>query len=160
VRQAKQDSEQRRERAQYLENKAEEMKEEYEERLARIKEEEERTGADIGLKIQDQLEEVESAADDLYDDVRFQRKSLAKRARAIRDELREVLDRTEDLVAGREPEMPLQPGDEVYVAKVHKWGTVDRLDEKRGRATVSAGGMQLKVDIDDLVRWGNEIEGK
>ncbi len=160
VRQAKQDSEQRRERAQYLENKAEELKEEYEKRLARIKEEEERTGADIGLKIQDQLEEVESAADDLYDDVRFQRKSLAKRARAIRDELREVLDRTEDLVAGREPEMPLQPGDEVYVAKVHKWGTVDRLDEKRGRATVSAGGMQLKVDIDDLVRWGNEIEGK
>lgn len=160
VRQAKKDSEQRRKRARYLEEEAEELKEEYEERLARIKEEEERTGADIGLKIQDKLEDIEAVADELYDDVRFRRKSLAKKLKEIRDGLREVLGRTEDLVAGREPEMPLQPGDEVYVAKVHKWGEVQRVDENRGRATVNAGKMQMEVDLDDLVRWGDEIPGK
>lgn len=160
VRQAKRDSEQRKRRARYLENQAEELKQEYEERLARIKEEEERTGADVGLKIQDQLEEVEKKVDEVYDDVRFSRKSLARKMKEIRDGLREVLGRTEDLVAGREPDIPLQPGDEVYVAKVHKWGEIKRVDENKGRATVNAGRMQMEVDLEDLVRWGDEIGSK
>ncbi|MFW5915701.1 MAG: endonuclease MutS2 [Planctomycetota bacterium] len=160
VRQAKKDSEKRRRRAKTLEQHAQKLKAEYEEKLERIKEEEERTGADIGLKIKEDLEKLEQTAAELHDELRFSRKKLARTTEEIRNGLRDVLDRTEELVQGRETEMPLKPGDEVYVAKVHKWGTIERIDDNRGRATVNANNMQMEVDLEDLVRWGNKIDNK
>ncbi|MFP4028966.1 MAG: endonuclease MutS2 [Candidatus Brocadiia bacterium] len=158
VRQATRDSEERRRRVQYLETKAQELKQEYEERLKRIKEEEQRTGADYGLKLKDQLEGLETKCRELYDDVRFSHKKIARSVRNIRDGLRNILDRTQRLLEGREIERRLQPGDEVYVAKIHKWGKIVRVDENKARATVDAGRKTLNVALEDLTPWGEEID--
>jgi DNA mismatch repair protein MutS2 len=160
VRQATRDTEKRRKRVQYLEEQAEELKVEYEERLARIKEEEERTGADIGLKMHEELQELKETAQQVHDRIQFTHKSIAKKVLGIHKGLQELIDRTQDLLDGREPERKLQAGDEVYVSKVHKWGEIERVDHKKGRAKVRAGKIQLEVEMDELTPWGEKIEGK
>ncbi len=71
------------------------------------------------------------------------------------------LDRNIDtlLVEGRDVQRPLRKGDEVYVPKIHKWGTIERVDEDKGTALVSCEGMRVKVDLEDLVPWGAKMEG-
>jgi DNA mismatch repair protein MutS2 len=156
VRQASLDSEERRRRTQYLESEAEKLRQEYEERLRRIKHEEERTGADIGLKMKSELEALERAASLLHDDVRFSHKALARKVRQIRDGLRHALGRTEEIVEGHAPRRPVQSGDEVYIAKIHKWGQVLRVDEGRDRAMVVVAGRQMDVALEDLTPWGSD----
>ncbi len=155
VQQASEDTEKRRRRVQWLEEEARRLKKEYEGRLERIREEEERTGANVGLKMKEDLEGLHRQAWRLHDEVRFSHKSLARKVRQIRDGLRQALERTEDLLAGRRIPRPIQPGDEVYVSKVHKWGVVTRVDEGRGRALVEVGEMQMEAALDDLVPWGS-----
>ena len=156
---AAKDAEQRRKRAQYMESEAEKLKTDYEERLARVKEEEERTGADAGLRVRDDLTRLEEMAARLHDDVRFSHKTLAGKVREIRDGLKAALGRTQKLLDGHRIERQYAPGDEVYVAKMHKWGTVERVDESRARATVSVGGMKMEIDLEGLVPWGTDMGG-
>jgi len=156
VRQAARDAEERRRRAEHLELEAEKMKGEYEQALRRIRDEEDRTGANIGLKNKADLEKLLAAAAELYDDLRFTHKPVAQKVRTLRDGMKAMLQRTEQLVAGRAPERPIEPGDEVYVTKVHKWGEVQRVDAGRGRATVQVAGMLMDVPLDELVPWGSE----
>ena len=151
------DAEQRRKRAQWLESEAEKLKAEYEEALSRLKDEEERTGADVGMKIRDDLERLSRSAAGLYDEVRFSHKAYARKVREVRDGLRAVLERTEKLVEGHAPPRPIQAGDEVYVVRVHKWGKVERVDPQHARALVSVGGMQMQVGLDGLVPWGSDM---
>jgi len=158
VQQATEDSERRRRRVRWLEEEAERLRDEYRERLRRVKDEQERTGANIGLKIRQDLESLQKEAARLYDEVRFSHKSLARKVREIRDGLQRALERTEELLAGRELPRPIQSGDEVYVTKVHKWGRVERVDEPRRRALVTVGDMQMEVSLADLVPWGATTE--
>ncbi len=159
VHQATRDAEERRRRAQWLESEAEKLREQYERTLRRLKEEEQRTGADIGLKMKKDLERLAREANRLYDEVRFGHKSFARRVRDIRDGLRAALEGTEKLLAGHHPGRPIEPGDEVYVVKVHKWGEVLRVDGVRRRAMVQVGEMQMEVALDALVPWGSEMKG-
>ena len=148
------DAETRRQRAQWIEAEAEKLKAHYEGTLRRIREQEERTGADIGLKIRDDVTRLAAEANRLYDDVRFSHKPLARKMREVRDGLRAVLQRTEQLLDKRTPDRPIQPGDEVYIVKVHKWGRVDSVDAVHKRALVTVGNMQMEVDLSELVPWG------
>jgi DNA mismatch repair protein MutS2 len=157
VKLVREDAEQRRDRLQYLERAAERLKAQYEEAVARLKAEEDRRGADLGLKIRDQLEEVTSEAGRLYDDMRYSHKSLSRRVRAVRDDLQACLDLVEDLLKGHKIDRPLKPGDEVYVIKVHRWGTVERVDRKRERVRVRVGDAQMEVAPEDLQAWGEDV---
>jgi DNA mismatch repair protein MutS2 len=157
VRLVREDAEQRRDRVQYLEREAERLKAQYEEAVARLKAEEERRGADLGLKIRDQLEEVASEAARLYDDMRYSHKSLSRRVRDVRDGLQACIETVEDLLKGHKIDRPLRPGDEVYVIKVHKWGTVERVDRRRERVKVRIGDAQIEVAPEDLQAWGEDV---
>jgi len=154
---AKRDAEARRLRAQYLETAAEKLKAEYDEKLSRIRNEEERTGADAGMRVHDDLQGLLEAASKLCEEMRFTQKPHARKVREIRDGLRVALERTEKLLAGHRIKRPLRPGDEVYVVKVHRWGTVERVDQDRGRAQVNVGGMKMEIDLEDLVPWGTDM---
>ncbi len=157
VRMARQDAEKRRERMRYLEQEAEKMKEQYQEVLTRLQAEEDRRGADIGFQIRDTLQELLDEADNIYEDVRNLHRSLANRIREFRDGLQECLHDIQQLLAGHRLERPLKEGDEVYVIKLHKWGTVERVDERRGRAQVRVGPAQIDVEIEGLQPWGEEV---
>jgi dsDNA-specific endonuclease/ATPase MutS2 len=151
---AREDAEERRDRMEYLEKEAARLKEEYEEALARLKAEEERKGADIGLKIRGKLQNVLQDAEKLHDALRHTHKSVAKRVRSVLNGIRGCLNDLEALLEGHEPERELEAGDEVYVIKLHKWGTVRRVDKKNGRLAVDVGGMQVDVSEDDIQPWG------
>ncbi len=155
---ARADAEERRERMQYLEDQAEKLKEEYEEVLARLKAEDERRGAAIGLQLRDSLEDLHSRADALHKDIRNLHSNLAGRAAGLRDGLQKCLDDIEKLLAGHDLEKPLEEGDEVYVTKLHKWGTVERVDERKGRAQVRVGATRIDIETDKLQRWGEDVE--
>jgi DNA mismatch repair protein MutS2 len=155
---AREDAEERRERMQYLEGQAEKLKEQYEEVLARLQREEDRRGADLGLQIRDTLQELLQQADALHEDVRNVHRSLGQRVRAFRDGLQECLDDISELLKGHSLERPLHKGDEVYVVKLHKWGTVERVDERRGRAQVRVGQTQIDVELDELQPWGEGVQ--
>jgi DNA mismatch repair protein MutS2 len=155
VQRTRQDSEERGRRARRLEQEAARLKEEHDSRLQRIKEQEDHISASVGLQIQADLEALLAEAGELYEEVRFSHKTLAPRIRGIRDAIRTSLERTETVLEGREPARPLQAGDEVYVRKVHRWGEISRVDQERGRALVQVGGMQMEVDLEELVPWGS-----
>jgi len=159
VRQASKDAEGRRERARWIEAEADKLKEQYEQALRRLKDEEERRGAGIGLKMKDDLERLAKAADGIYEEVRFSNKSLARRLREVRDGLRAALDRTSDLLAGRAPERAMAPGDRVYVVKMQKWGEVVRVHKARKRATVRIGELEIEMGTDELLPWGSDFSG-
>jgi len=159
VRQASKDAEGRRERARWIEAEAARLKEQYEQALHRLKDEEERTGAGIGLRMKDDLERLAKVADAIHEEVRFTHKSLAHRLREVRDGLRAALDRTADLLAGHAPERPLAPGDPVYVVKMHKWGEVVRVHKARRRATVRIGELEIEMGMDELLPWGSDFNG-
>lgn len=159
VRQASKDAEGRRERARWIEAEAARLKEQYEQALHRLKDEEERTGAGIGLRMKDDLERLAKVADAIHEEVRFTHKSLAHRLREVRDGLRAALDRTADLLAGHAPERPLAPGDPVYVVKMHKWGQVVRVHKARRRATVRIGELEIEMGMDELLPWGSDFNG-
>jgi DNA mismatch repair protein MutS2 len=158
VKVARQDAEERRSRMEYLEGKAAELKEEYEYTLARLKAEEERQGADFGLKMRDALEEMHRQAGGLYEELRHSHRSAADRVRRVRDGLQEMLEDICALLKGHRLERRLEAGDEVYVTRIHKWGTVERVDEDRQRATVRVGNAQVEVDVEDLEPWGEHIQ--
>ena len=157
---ARADAEMRKQRAYGLQSEAETLKREYEETLARIKEEEDKISADLGLRIKDRIEELSRLAGELHEDVRFSHKKVAQRVRRMRDELPEVLKTIESLLRGHRPERPVQAGDEVYVVKVRRWGEVLRVDPRRQKAMVRVGGAEMEVDLDDLVPWGTRIESR
>ncbi len=157
VRLAREDAEERRERMHYLEQQAEKVKGEYEELLARLQAEEDRRGADIGFQIRDALREMLAEVDGLQEDLGPVHKSLAKRAQAVREGLQRCLDDITQLLKGHSLERPLEEGDEVYVIKLHKWGTVRRVDERRGRAVVNVGNTRIDVELDDLQPWGEHV---
>jgi DNA mismatch repair protein MutS2 len=157
VRLVREDAEQRRDRVQYLEEEAERLKAQYEEAVARLKAEEERRGADLGLKIRDRLEEVAAEAARLYDDMRYSHKSLSRRVRDVRDGVQACIETVTDLLKGHKIDRPLKPGDEVYVIKVHKWGTVERVDRRRERVRVRVGDAQMEVAPEDLQAWGEDV---
>ena len=158
VSQAARDAEQRRERARWLESDAARLKEEYEDALRGLKEAEERTGADVGLKMKGDLERLAESAEAIYEEVRFSHKSLARRVRDVRDGLRAMLERTSDIISGRQPERPLAPGDQVYVVKLQKWAEIVRVNKLRKRATVRTGELEIEVALDDLVPWGTGFD--
>ncbi len=155
---ARADAEQRRERMQYLEEQAQKLKNEYEEVVARLKAEDERRGASIGMQLRDALEELHRQAEVLCEDSRHVHSSLAGRAGKLRDGLRECLDDIGKLLEGHDLKRPLQEGDEVYVTRLHKWGTVQRVDERRGRAQVRVGAARIDVEVDELQPWGEDVE--
>jgi DNA mismatch repair protein MutS2 len=157
IRLARQDAEERRDRTQYLEQQAEKLKAEYEATLTRLKAEEERRGADIGLQMRESLDKLYQEADRLYEDTRHSHKSLAKRLRGVRDGVAECLEHVASLLRGHRLERPLQPGDEVYVIKIHKWGTVERVDRQTQRVRVRVGDAQVEVTAEDLQPWADNV---
>lgn len=157
VRTAREEAEQRRERMRYLERQAEQLKEQYEETLERLQAAEDRQTAEMGLRMRDKLEEMHQQAEKLAENLRYTAgKTVNRRARDLRDGLKQCLADIEDLLAGHRPERELQAGDEVYVIKVHKWGEVERVDQGRGRARVRVGNMQMDVPMDELQAWGED----
>ncbi len=156
VQKAREEAEERRDRMQYLEDQAEKLKEQYEDVLARLQAEEDRRGADIGFQMRDELERMAQEADRLQQDMGTVHKAWAQRVRSLRDGLRKCLQNIETLLAGHDLERPLEEGDEVYVIKLHKWGTVERVDEGRGRARVKVGNMSVDVELDELQPWGEQ----
>ena len=74
--------------------------------------------------------------------------------RAVRDGLRKCLEDLSHVLDGHRLERKLQPGDEVYVVKMHKWGTVSRMVQKGQRALVNIGNAEIEVDVGDLQPWG------
>ncbi len=157
VRVAREDAEQRRDRMQYLEEQAMKLKAEYEEVLARLKAEQDKQNADVALKIRDRLREVRESTASLYRDVRHARRALARRVRDLRDELDGCLRDLDQLLKGHEIQRPLQEGDEVYVIRLHKWGTIERVNREGDRAKVRVGNVQIEVDVDELQPWGDAV---
>jgi DNA mismatch repair protein MutS2 len=154
---AREDAEQRRDRLRFLEQEAARLKGQYEEMLLRLKAEEERRGADVGLKFRRELEALRDQADSLHQELRHSYGGAAKRARAIRTGLDECLQRLSALLDGHSLERPLKPGDEVYVIKIHKWGTVKRAGRKGRRVQVLVGEREIEVDADELQPWGHDV---
>jgi DNA mismatch repair protein MutS2 len=144
VRLVRQEAEERRDRMQYLEQQAAELREQYEQTLTRLKAQEDKEAAEIGLQMRDSLEALHKEADRLHDDLRHSHKSVAKRVRAVRDGLAECIGKVSALLKGHRPPRPLQPGDEVYVIKIHKWGTVERVGRRGERVKVRVGNAQIE----------------
>jgi len=157
IRLAREDAEERLQRTQYLEQEAERLKKEYEETLARLKAEEARRGADFGMQLRDSLAQLHEEADRLYEDTRNSYKSLARRIRGVRDGLAECLEKVSSLLGGHRLQRPLQTGDEVYVVKLHRWGTVERVDRQGERARVRVGDSQIEIAVEELQPWGEGI---
>ena len=157
VRLTSEETEKRRKRARRLEDQAEQAKEQYEQALSELKARQDKLLADVGLDVSDELQRLADAAAALHEQVRFSHKPLAREVREVRDGLRSVLKRTQEVIEGRAIPRPLQPGDEVYVLKVHKWGKVQRVDSAEGRALVSVGSVQLDVELKELVPWGSDM---
>jgi DNA mismatch repair protein MutS2 len=157
IRLAREDAEQRRERTHYLEQEAEKLKADYEETLARLKAEEERRGADFGLQMRDSLTGLHAEAERLYEDTRHSHRGLAKRIRVVRDGLADGLQKLSALLGGHRLERPLQAGDEVYVVRLHKWGTVERVDRQSQRVRVRIGEAQVEVAEEDVQPWGGNV---
>jgi DNA mismatch repair protein MutS2 len=157
VRLVREDVEQRRDRVQYLEQEAERLKGQYEEAVARLKAEEDRRGADLGLKMRERLQGLAADAERLYEDMRYSHKSLARRVRQVRNGLRGCLDDLDSLLKGHKIERPLKPGDEVYVMKVHKWGTIEKVDRRRERVKVRVGNAQMELPVEDVQPWGEDV---
>jgi DNA mismatch repair protein MutS2 len=157
IRLAREDAEERRERMQYLEQQAGELKTEYEQTLARLKAEEARRDAGFGLKMRDDLEALQAEAERLYEDLRHSHRSVAKRVREVRDGLSACLEELERLLEGHRPKRALQPGDEVYVTRMHRWGTVEHIGRDGERARVRVGDVQVEVEVEDLEPWGEGV---
>lgn len=157
VRLARQEAEERRERMQFLEREADRLKGEYEETLARLKAEEARTEAGIGLQMREILERLHKEADRLHEDLRHGHKTVARRVREVRDGLSECLEKVNALLKGHRLERALKPGDEVYVVKLHRWGNVERVDRRANRAKVRVGETQIDVELADLQPWGEGL---
>ncbi len=157
IRVAREDAEERRDRMRYLEQQAEKLKGEYEETLARLKAQEDKQGADFGLQMRERLRELHAEADRLYEDLRHSHRSVADRVGRVRVGLEQCLEQVERLLAGHRIERALQPGDEVYVTPLHKWGTVERVNQQDGRAQVRVGDAQVDVELDDLEPWGEHV---
>lgn len=156
---ARQEAEKRRDRMEYLEQQAARLKEEYEETLARLKSAEERKDAEMGLRMRGQLQELMGLASDLSEDLRYSASSPVKRRlRELRDGLKQCLADIASLLEGHSLQRRLQEGDEVYVVKVHRWGEVERVDERNGRAKVRVGRMQMDVPLDELQAWGEAVD--
>lgn len=153
---AREDAEERRDRMEYLEGEAARLKAEYEAALARLKAEEERKGADLGLKIYSQIEDLLQDAERLHEDLRYSHKQVARRVKKLRNSLRQCLSDLDALLEGHTPDRELKEGDEVYVIKLHKWGTVSRVDRRNERLRVDVGGMQVDVANDDIQPWGEK----
>ena len=83
--------------------------------------------------------------------------AAAKRLRTVRDGLRRCLDRLSALLESHKLERPLKPGDEVYVVKLHKWGTVERLTSHGQRARVLVGEREIDVEVSELQPWGHDV---
>jgi len=158
VRLVREDAEERRERVQYLEQQAARLKADYEEALRRLRAEEDRRGADFGLRMREMLQQLHDEAEQLAEDLRHSHKSVSKRVRTVRDGLRGCLSDLSDLLKGHRLERPLQAGDEVYVIPLHKWGTVDRVNARTGRAKVRVGSAQVEVALEDLEPWGQHVD--
>jgi dsDNA-specific endonuclease/ATPase MutS2 len=149
------DAEERRDRMRYLEQEAEKLKAEYEETLARLKAAEDHANAEIGLRIHKRLEDTYAEARDLTEDLRYSASSVVKkRLHRLRDGLGRCLKDIESLLADHKLDRPLEQGDDVYVIKVHKWGTVERVDARHGRARVRVGNIQMDVPLAELQAWG------
>lgn len=158
LREARREVEERRSRVHSIEREVAEQKREYDERLLRLRQEEERKDTDLGLRIRDELERLANSAGRLYDHVRFSHKTLAQQVRELRDGLTKTLEQISGLLRGHRPPRPIQPGDEVYVIRAHKWAEVERVDKKRQRAMVKVGDIQMDVSLDDLLPWGSDME--
>ena len=152
---AREEAEERRDRMAYLEDQAEQLKAEYEETLARLKAAEDRKSAELGLQMQERLQKMHEDAERLHEDLRHSGSSLVRqRVRALREGLEKCLKDISTLLAGHAIERQLARGDEVYVTKVHKWGEVERVDARRGRATVRVGSVQMDLPLEELQPWG------
>ncbi len=156
VRLARQDAEARRERMGYLEKEAQRLRNEYEQTLGRLKAEEEMRGADIGLQMQGKLEQLRDQTDRLHADLRHGHKSVARRLRDVRDGLDDCLKSVSELLEGHRLPRPLEPGDDVYVIKMHRWGTVERVGRRGERVKVKVGDAQVEVPIEELQPWGED----
>jgi len=155
VQMARQEAEERRDRMQYLEEQAARLKDEYERTLARLKAAEDRKSAELGLRMRERLQELSDEAEGLYADLRYSGSNIVKkRVRALRDGLNTCLRDISKLLAGHAIERQLEKGDEVYVTRIHKWGEVERVDQRRGRAKVRVGNTQMDVPLADLQPWG------
>ncbi len=154
---ARQDAEQRRERLQYLEGEAARLKEQYEDSLRRLKATEDRRGADIGLKLREKLTALQEESERLHADLRYSHKTVARRVRKVRDGLRKCLESLSALLDGHTLERPLEKGDDVYVIKLHKWGTVMHVGRHNKRARVNVGNAEIDVAIEDLQPWGEHV---
>jgi DNA mismatch repair protein MutS2 len=159
VRMAREDAEARRDRMQYLEEEAARLKTQYEEVLARLQAEDERRGASLGFQLRDALHALLAEAEAAHKDARPVNRSLTRRLAGLRTGLRKCLDDVEMLLGGHRLERELQPGDEVYVVKVHRWGKIERVDQRSGRATVQVGNTQIDADLSDLEPWGEGVTG-
>ncbi|NLW51014.1 MAG: DNA strand exchange inhibitor protein [Candidatus Brocadiaceae bacterium] len=158
VRLVRQDAEERRERVLYLEQQAARLKADYEETLRRLRAQEDRQSADFGLRMQETLRELHEEADRLAEDLRHSHKAVSRRVRTVRDGLRGCLDDLAELLRGHRIERPLQAGDDVYVIRLHRWGTVERVHTRSGSARVRVGDAQVEVPVEDLQPWGRHAD--
>ena len=152
------DAEERRDRMQYLEQEAAKLKAEYEETLVRLRAEEARKEAETGLQMRDDLQRLHEEAERLHEDLRHSHKPVAKRVRAVREGLKKCLDDLSQVLEGHRLQRPLRPGDEVYVIKLHKWGTVAHVGRRGERARVNVGNTEIQVDVKDLQPWGEAVQ--
>jgi len=157
VRLSRRDAEQRRERLKYLERETLKLKLQYEETLARLRAEEARRGASVGLQMRQRLEQLHGEADRLYEYLRHSHRSLSRRAREVREGLAECLEDLQRLLKGHRIERPLKPGDEVYVIKIHRWGTVERVASRGERVRVRVGDAQIEVPVSEVQPWADGL---
>jgi hypothetical protein len=107
--------------------------------------------------MRDSLTGLHAEAERLYEDTRHSHRGLAKRIRVVRDGLADGLQKLSALLGGHRLERPLQAGDEVYVVRLHKWGTVERVDRQSQRVRVRIGEAQVEVAEEDVQPWGGNV---
>ncbi len=129
-----------------LSKRLEEVKRERKEALRKAAEEARGLVENTRREMQQALEEARRAGAAPADATKHLRRKVETRRDALKKKARELAPRTR----ARVPLDRLQEGQRVWIEPMKRHGTVSRLDRRRRKATVDAGGLEVEVDASAL----------
>jgi len=124
-----------------LEQRLEEVKRERKEALRRAAEEAQGLVENTRREMEQALQEARRAGADAESTRHLRRQVEEKRA--------QVKQQRRELAPDRRPALPLeslQPGHTVWIETMNRHATVTRVDARRGKVTVDAGGLTIEAD--------------
>ncbi|HOX39968.1 MAG TPA: DNA strand exchange inhibitor protein [Candidatus Brocadiia bacterium] len=156
IQRARLELEERREKVEWLEQEAQRSKEEYREKLDRLKGQERKGAADVAMQTRESLVKLIELTDERYEELRSSHKKAADALKKTRDGLRSFLKKMDGVLDGRLPKREIKAGDEVYIPKIRKWGEVAAVDRLRNRYEVKVGNLDMTFEAADVTLWEDE----